>query len=74
MNLFKDTRQKIIFGLFGIAIALPTLILRNCIGSCTNCYGCLAAGMPALLIASLLLLKRLFNHIEFNKKDNIKKI
>lgn len=47
--------NKIMFGLFGTAMALPPALFSNCKGSCGNCYNCLISGTPlaVLVIVSI---------------------
>ena len=70
LSSVKEQYQKIKFGLFGTSLALPSLLISNCTGSCSNCYRCLVSGTP-LVILLLLLIYRKISPKRYLKSKNI---
>lgn len=67
LSYIKKRYNKIKFSLFGASMALPTILVNNCPGSCSNCYRCLVAGTP-LVILIILLIYRKFAPIRYLKQ------
>ena len=59
LSSIKNKYNKIKFGLFGTSLALPSPLINNCNGSCSNCYRCLVSGTPIVIILLLVIFRKI---------------